>query len=49
MNKATKERNDLRTKLTTMIRDGLVYRHDPATVGHEQHTAECWTVDDDPR
>ena len=26
-----------------------VYRHDPATVGHEQHTAECWTVDDDPR
>lgn len=36
------------TGLSTMVRDGEIYDHDPATVGHEQrgerHTAACWTL-----
>lgn len=30
--------------LTTMVKDGVVYQHNPATVGHARHSAECWTV-----
>ena len=44
MNKATRERKDAMKKITTMVRDGLIYIHDPKTVGHERHTAECWTL-----
>jgi len=44
MNKATKARKAAMKATTTMVRDGLIYQHNPATVGHEKHTAECWTL-----
>lgn len=44
MRKATTRRNEMRARVTTMVRDGMVYAHDPATVGHKKHTAECWTL-----
>lgn len=40
--KATRAREKALKTLTQMIRDGEVYQHDPATVGHKVHTAECW-------
>lgn len=42
MNKATKARNAAAQRTTTMVRDGITYRHDPSTIGHRRHTAECW-------
>ena len=42
MNKATKLRLQLAATVTKMVRDGKLYQHDPATVGHTTHTAECW-------
>lgn len=44
MNKATRRQKELATKVTTMIVDGRVYQHDPATVGHARHTADCWVL-----
>ena len=44
MNKATKARKEALKATTTMVVDGRIYQHNPATVGHEKHTAECWTL-----
>ena len=45
MNKATKAQRKAQATLTTMVRDGVTHLHDPSTVGHATHTAECWTPD----
>jgi hypothetical protein len=34
----------MQAHVTTMVKDGIVYAHDTATVGHKEHTAECWTI-----
>ena len=49
MNRATKARTAQLARVTMMVRDGVLYRHDPATVGHAKHTASCWFVEADTR
>lgn len=42
MNQATREREARKATTTTMVRDGVVYQHNPATVGHPKHEGACW-------
>lgn len=42
--KATIARKEAQRRLAYMVADGVTYRHDPATIGHDRHTAECWTI-----
>ena len=43
--KATIKARELAACVTTMhMADGRVYQHDPATVGHARHTAQCWQL-----
>jgi hypothetical protein len=43
MNKATTPAKALAAKVTTMVTPDGIFAHDPATVGHRIHTADCWT------